>query len=412
MFIKPVDHIQKTKPFSKPYKGTVVSNDDPRQINRIKVNIPGFIEGDEEDLPWIFADNPAGLGGREDLSGSTVPVVGSQVKVEFPFEDIYSGFYTGYWQSEGTHQGSVFNEDYPESYGFRDEQGTHVKINKTKKFFELQHTSGARVFIDEESLIQLRSRKAIEFISEDGKTKITFDMVTGEMELNPKEGLNLGGNIVTIATPVAKVLAGSVDEDITGSKVTQVLGGHKLKIGGSHSKNVVGSSAESIAGDDSKLVAGESEATYGQGRSETVALGDLESELLAGNRNISILVGNYKIDLTAGNYDVDVKAGNLTLKTLAGEVEIANAIANMKLGIAGDIEIANATGSMTVGVAGDVKISALPSLDLIATGIATLKGALVNLGNGTAPIVTTLSDPLEDLITGKPKIGVPTVLAG
>ncbi len=395
MFAKLTDVIKKSRPFAKPYKGIVVDRDDPRKLGRVKVNIPGLLEGDKDVLPWIFPENPVGLGGRADLSSFAVPELNSALLVKFPFDDIYAGFYYGYWQSESTHQGSTFNEDYPESYGTRDSQNTYFKVNKTKKFMELVHTSGASVRMNKDSSVELRSRKEIKFVSEDGRTELVFDLVTGAVNFQPKETLEFAGIETKVNSPKFTINTSTKFEEIAGGYEQEVVGGKKTNIGGSFSKTVVGDNAVSIAGNKSELVAQETEVTYGMGRDETSVLGDMMTELIAGDRNVDILLGNYKVSLLAGNYDVEIVAGNITFNTLVGNIEVGNALA-----------------SMEIGLAGNVKISALTTLDLEAVAVASLKGVITKLGNGIAPVITVLTDPLEDLITGKPKIGVPTVLAG
>lgn len=395
MLLKPVDHMKKTNPFSKPYKGIVVDNDDPKKLGRIKVNIQGFLEGLAEELPWIFPENPTGLGGRADLSSFIVPEVSSRVQVEFPFDDIYAGFYTGYWQSDITHQGSTFDEDYPESYGFRDSQGTHFKVNKSKKFVEVQHTSGARIRMNDDSSVEIQSRSEIRFVSEDQKTELKFDMVTGNVNFDPKETMEVKGNKTRLSAPVIEIDTSTKTEEIAGGSTSEIVGGRKEVIGGSYSQSVVGDRAISNSGNKSELIAGETEVTYGQGKDETVGLGDMVAQLIAGDRNIEILLGNYLISLLAGNYDVDIVAGNVTIKTAAGELFIGNSL-----------------GTMEIGIAGNIKISALPTLDLESVGITTLKGSLTKINSGISPVITVLTDPIEDYITGFPKRGVPTVLAG
>ena len=48
MLLKFAQHIKRSDPLKRSYKGTVVDNEDPRQLRRIKVNIPAFLEGDSE----------------------------------------------------------------------------------------------------------------------------------------------------------------------------------------------------------------------------------------------------------------------------------------------------------------------------------------------------------------------------
>lgn len=154
MLLKLSEWLKKTELLSSPLNGQVVDNNDPKQIGRVKVRIQGvFEDSDANSLPWCYPMNPYGLGGRFNSSGFSVPEVGSKLTIIFPYDnDVYFPFYIGYFQTKITHQLGKFdvNENYPESYGFRDSTGTYFKINKTKKFIELNHVSGTKIMINNE----------------------------------------------------------------------------------------------------------------------------------------------------------------------------------------------------------------------------------------------------------------------
>ncbi|QJT70942.1 hypothetical protein GR7B_00144 [Vibrio phage vB_VcorM_GR7B] len=134
--------------FDKPLKGIVVDNEDPLKIGRVKCTVQPFLVGDTASLPWIIQKSGTGLGGTSDDSAFAVPVVGSEVCVEFPF-GIYMPVYSGFWQSQATHQ-THFDEDYPNTYGFKDATGTYWRINKTKLHTEFRHASGSYIQFDKD----------------------------------------------------------------------------------------------------------------------------------------------------------------------------------------------------------------------------------------------------------------------
>ena len=303
MLLNMVDFFKPAQLLRRVYQGIVLENEDPRKIGRVKVRISGLLEGDIDALPWCYQKTPSGLGGSGTSSSFSVPNIGSLVVVEFPFDDPYSPFYTGFWQSVDTHQG-LFNENYPRSYGHQDEQGTWYKVNRAKQSAELQHTSGASVKIFKDSSIELRSGKQIRFISEDERTQFTFDMETGDLLLSPKgqyqvEGTNFQVNSKQITTEV-----GNHSEVISGAKNSKVVGGNKVVVGGSDSKSVLSNLAQSIAGNKSELVAGTTDETYGLSHSQTVVLG---------NKTTTIFAGNFKVDITAGNIEITTIAGSAKL---------------------------------------------------------------------------------------------------
>ena len=50
----PITDTAKIKKFTdEPKFGTVVFNDDPERLGRVKVTIPGLFEGTTDKLPWI-----------------------------------------------------------------------------------------------------------------------------------------------------------------------------------------------------------------------------------------------------------------------------------------------------------------------------------------------------------------------
>ena len=139
----------------------------------------------------------------------------------------------------------------------------------------------------------------------------------------------------------------------------------------------MGNKSETIGGDTSVLHSGKTEVTYGLGKTESVVLGNIVNELLA------------------GNYETNIIAGNVVLDTKAGSIDIKNLIGAVSLDIAGNL---TAKGLLAT---------------LEALTICQIKGTLIQLGGDTAigPVLTQITSPLVDNITGVPTIGVPTVLA-
>lgn len=74
------------------WNGTVIDNNDPEQLGRIRIAIDELTTGIPKDkLPWYagkqnFGSNPN--------SQANIPPTGSMVVVEFPTDDIYNGLYS------------------------------------------------------------------------------------------------------------------------------------------------------------------------------------------------------------------------------------------------------------------------------------------------------------------------------
>lgn len=415
--IKLMEFLGKTNPLGKQYRGLVVDNEDPEKLQRVKVIIDGLYNGPVEFLPWVYPKNPPGLGTRSDVGSMTPPVKNTELVIEFPTQDIYSGFYTGTWQSADTHPGA-FDEDYPHSYGFTDDVGNQFRVNKAKGFSEWKASSGARLRFEKDSTVEVRTRKKIRFVSEDGKTEFSLNLETGEVNLTPKEKVTIGGNEGLINPVNLKIETGTAEETVSGGKTTKVLSGQKVIVGGPSSESIVGAKGVTIGGSYTKLIGGQVSESYATGIDQTVALGNYLTELLLGNRTVSILIGNYKVEIKAGSYDVDVLAGNVNIKTKAGSLELGNLLGKVSVGLAGDIVI-NATTTLdmkalvSATLEGTVKCDVKGAIVTVSgDALAKIKAPIIMLGNGTAPILTMATSPLVDLITGVPSIGVPTILAG
>jgi len=154
MLVNFVEQMSRVDNLSYPHKGIVVFNQDPKKLGRIKCEVFGLFEGPHEDLPWCFPHNSYGLGGGGSSepynSWFSVPEVGTELEIRFPYKDIYHPMYYGFWQSESTHQVG-FDSDYPESYGFRDSTGNYFKVNKETGYVKVKHgPSGSYFDIDSE----------------------------------------------------------------------------------------------------------------------------------------------------------------------------------------------------------------------------------------------------------------------
>lgn len=283
-FIEPNNHLAKRK-----FKGVVVDNDDPLKLGRVCCTIAGLVEETTvSKLPWIAPDPLfGGAGGSGGEGGFFVPILASELVIEFPFDDIYSPFFTGFWQSSATHQG-IFDEDYPNIYGFTDEQTTRWSVNRAKKEAEFHHTSGSVVKFDSDGTITITSKKSINFESEDGRTTFVHDLNAGEITQTPKEELQFAGNRTKITSKEQVSEVGTITNIVTGSKTEEISGGFKQLVGGSYGRGVTGNEAVSIAGSQSLLVANAVDQVVGTDWSVTMGLGGAVIANLLGSIELSI----------------------------------------------------------------------------------------------------------------------------
>lgn len=411
MLIKVQDYLMKTEPLKKTYRGTVVNNADPRKLGRVKCTVDDLIATDDLTLlPWIYRKTPAGLGGRSDTRNSFVPLVGSELVIEFPYNDIYSGFYTGVWESSVSHNG-IFDEDYPSSYGFVDQQGTGFKVNTAKKFMEFLHGSGFSATVESDGTIEFRTPKKFRVVSLDDKSFIEFDTTTGEMITGSKGTTTHGGERVLQNPAKLETDVGSHKERISGGKDSEIVGGMKRSIGGSYAESILSNHQQIIAGNVSRMV--------NQFINETIGLGVIRS-IVTGGIAETIYAGNHAETITLGNYLLSVIAGTLNLTSAAGITNITagtgvniTAGATLTLTAASLVELI--AGAITQTVGGAYTLNAVGAATIQATAAAKIAGATTLLGTGAGPgmgVLTFLGNPVIDLITGAPSVPCTTVFAG
>jgi hypothetical protein len=368
MLLKLLDHIKSTDVLGKRYVGIVVSNSDPRRLGRVKCTVAGLWESEDADtLPWIFPQNPAGQGGRGDTGALDCPEVGSQLVIEFPFGDVYSPFYTGFWQSDETHQGEL-DEDYPNTRGWQDGDGSYFKLNTAKRRAEFKHAGGGHARFLADGTVEIISPKAVRILSADGKSVLAIDAVEGNTEISNRGNSTLNGGRTVITSKQHVVDVGSVADKATGSREVETGGGYKHIIGGGLSEAVVANVARSVGGDVDETIAGAEKHLIGMGRETTIATGgDIET----------IVEGDLSYTLTLGNFKIDIVAGDVEIKTAAGSVKVANAIGSFDIGATGDIALKNAVAQLTASAAGDIALkNAVAQLNATAAGDVLLKNAV------------------------------------
>lgn len=138
--------------------GIVVNNNDPKKLGAVQIRIPGLIDGPNAQLPWATPIMPVGLGGSSNAQQMSVPNVGARltVKVIDPYTLQYSG-----WMPSSATTNANMNQDYPNTYGAVDEQGTGWRINKAQQFIEITHSSGTKVVLNKEGDVVMTAARDI-----------------------------------------------------------------------------------------------------------------------------------------------------------------------------------------------------------------------------------------------------------
>lgn len=290
------------------HRGIVIENRDPLKQGRVKCTIPGIFEdtyvaGDpcepsEElkgpTLPWVYPIMPVGLGGQQTSGWFSVPELGTELLIVFPFKDVYLPVYMGYWSMPQTKQSLMTGPDYPEVYGWQDSDATHVVVNKKQKSVSVYHgPSTAYITIDKDGNVT-------------AKTGVTYDdpCVEEEEQEDPVEGNFtyevIGHSDITIHKTAKLLIERTSDTNI--KKKTTVLIEDDCDV--------------TIKKNATILVEENADVTVKGDMTVTVE-GDTTADL---QKNLDATVGeNATVDV-GGNADVTV-AGNLSA-TADGNVEL------------------------------------------------------------------------------------------
>lgn len=121
-----------------PKFGTVIYNNDPEKLGRIKVKLTGIFEPTDEigsNLPWVRQLTDTFLCGNN-CEMFSVPEIGSVVEIKWAFDN-RTPFYTGAPYSQ-KHKTNAFDEDYPNTQGMKIGDFL-LKINQSKNIATISH---------------------------------------------------------------------------------------------------------------------------------------------------------------------------------------------------------------------------------------------------------------------------------
>lgn len=134
-FVPIIDVAKIKKLQDEPKFGTVVANNDPDKLGKVKVHIPGIFEGEEHELPWIRRKMDTIFCGQ-DCEIFDVPEIGSVVEVKWNYDEstpMYSG--APYNQKHTT---GAFNDNYPNEAGIKFGPNL-IKFNKATKTMTIEN---------------------------------------------------------------------------------------------------------------------------------------------------------------------------------------------------------------------------------------------------------------------------------
>lgn len=231
-----------------PYEGIVVDNNDPFQIQQVRVRIPIiFDELQDHELPWMrpTITHPEGLKGGEDpgrTGAQCIPARGAKVNVYFPTRSIYEGEYTTKVRMTKKDVMPEFIRNYPMRKGVTFENGMqYIHDKKTNEtFLILPGDSYVTMFGDVHQTVIGNHQLIVTDTVGDIPEYIKGDPAFTADNLNPDpktrvafKGLLGGkaGNQHTIVKGNRTVeVYGSQKEIIHGDHTSEVKGNHKLDV--------------------------------------------------------------------------------------------------------------------------------------------------------------------------------------
>ena len=164
MFVKPLIPLLKDQmdPTTMSYLGCVEDNKDPEKLGRVKVRVAPYNDLATEELPW--ASPVLGThGNTTEAGGLNVPELGAQVRVTFPSRDFTAPYYSGAELTQ-FNRTTFFDEDYPDTYGYKDSIGNFAKINKAKGTAIFQHASSTNIQVTPNGSIQINLSNGAYFL--------------------------------------------------------------------------------------------------------------------------------------------------------------------------------------------------------------------------------------------------------
>jgi len=163
------DRFRRNKYFGK-YRGIVVNNDDPKNLCRLRANVPEIFH--EESTNWALPCMP--YGGLPKQGMFMVPDVGALVWIEFEAGDISRPIWAGtYWTKQGEQEPTtrMIQTKSGHILQFDDEEG--------KEKIRLLHSSGAGLGIDSNGSISLTDESGGKFKLNAYKEEITLEDANG-----------------------------------------------------------------------------------------------------------------------------------------------------------------------------------------------------------------------------------------
>ncbi len=188
------------------YRGSVVDNDDPNQLGRLKVLVPSVLGSESTD--WALPCTP--FGGSTNSGWFAMPEIGAQIWVEFEMGDIDHPIWVGtYWV------------DRPEEAGDDDLGAWQTRIMRTAggqllRFDDAEDASGITIRHKTGAIVQITDNGSITI--DDGAGEVITLDIDGRVIIEDQHG-----NSIKLAD------SGINAKDKSGNEIEMVASGVTVK---------------------------------------------------------------------------------------------------------------------------------------------------------------------------------------
>lgn len=208
----PIRDLGRTNIANAEYAGSVVSNQDPKKQQRVRIRVPQLHRGIPDDkLPWVRPSNNGGQANAGVGVGTVnVPPVGAKMNFSLPDNDPHNPRMAGSPTTDDVNKDNeLLNEDYPGTYGVIDHAGNKKAVNTEKNTITDTHKSGSTTHTDGDGNVSIYAAgtltlSAAKGVVIAGTTGIKIH-TSGPLDLKGSRiDLNGSGAVTSVTPPTAR----------------------------------------------------------------------------------------------------------------------------------------------------------------------------------------------------------------
>lgn len=166
------------------YRGTVVDNDDPDKMGRIKAKVPAVL-GEETETPWAL---PCAPFSGNSMGQLTLPSVEARVWIEFEGGDVSRPIWSGgWWPQDQIPKNEKDKQASPQLRVIRSESGMVISFDDESESLTLSDQNGNNLMtiLAQEGKIKIQ-----------GKTKVVVEAPAIELVENATHPLAFGDDLL------------------------------------------------------------------------------------------------------------------------------------------------------------------------------------------------------------------------